>query len=135
MQAITPMLTYEDGASAMDWLARAFGFTEIIRMVEEDGSLGHGELQVGDAILMLAGPPGYTSTLRHRQTCETERTAYDNPWAIDGVLVAVENVDEHCARAKAAGARIVRGPETTEHGRLYTAEDLEGHRWMFMQQS
>jgi uncharacterized glyoxalase superfamily protein PhnB len=129
------MLTYEDGISAMAWLAAAFGFTEKVRIVEEDGSLAHGELQVGDAVVMLAGPPGYTSTLRHRQTCETERRAYDNPWAIDGVLVAVENLDNHCPHAKAAGARIVREPETTEHGRLYTAEDVEGHRWMFIQES
>jgi uncharacterized glyoxalase superfamily protein PhnB len=135
MQAITPMLTYEDGVAAMAWLARAFGFTERMRMVEEDGSLGHGELQAGEGVVMLAGPPGYTSPLRHRETCETERRAYDNPWAIDGVLVTVQNVDEHCARAQAAGARVVRGPETTEHGRLYTAEDIEGHRWMFVQES
>ena len=37
------------------------------------------------------------------------------------------------ARAVAAGANVIRAPEEGPDGRLYTVEDLEGHRWMFNQ--
>jgi len=47
------------------------------------------------------------------------------------VLVGVDDVDEHCRRARAAGAVILTEPEDTSYGRMYRAEDLEGHRWMF----
>jgi uncharacterized glyoxalase superfamily protein PhnB len=54
------------------------------------------------------------------------------PWIVDGALVQVADVDAHFARARDAGARILREPEDQPFGRLYSAEDLEGHRWMFM---
>ena len=55
------------------------------------------------------------------------------PWVINGVCVHVDDVDEHCVHAEGAGATILRGPETQPYGRMYVAEDLEGHRWMFLQ--
>jgi uncharacterized glyoxalase superfamily protein PhnB len=46
----------------------------------------------------------------------------------------VDDVDAHYAQARAEGATILREPEEPGIGfRLYTAEDLEGHRWMFGQ--
>jgi PhnB protein len=45
----------------------------------------------------------------------------------------VDDIDAHEAQARAAGATIVRELEDIPIGRLYTAADLEGHRWMFMQ--
>jgi uncharacterized glyoxalase superfamily protein PhnB len=50
---------------------------------------------------------------------------------IDGVLVLVEDVDGHFARARDAGATILSEVEDTPVGRHYRAEDPEGHRWMF----
>jgi uncharacterized glyoxalase superfamily protein PhnB len=51
---------------------------------------------------------------------------------IDGQFVEVDDVDAHYRRARAAGARILREPEEPGIGfRVYSAEDLEGHRWMF----
>jgi uncharacterized glyoxalase superfamily protein PhnB len=59
---------------------------------------------------------------------------YDNPWVIDGNFVEVADVDAHAARARAHGATILRGPDEPGIGfRVYTAEDVEGHRWMFGQ--
>jgi uncharacterized glyoxalase superfamily protein PhnB len=49
------------------------------------------------------------------------------------VLVYVDDIDDHYKRAKDAGANILSGPEEGPPGRRYRAEDLEGHRWMFMQ--
>jgi uncharacterized glyoxalase superfamily protein PhnB len=57
---------------------------------------------------------------------------YDNPWVVDGLHVQVDDVDAHHARAVEHGATILRAPEEPGVGeRLYTAEDPEGHRWMF----
>jgi uncharacterized glyoxalase superfamily protein PhnB len=57
------------------------------------------------------------------------------PWIVDGVLVYVDDVDAHYDRAKKAGATILSPLEDGGHGRRYRAEDLEGHRWMFMERS
>ena len=55
---------------------------------------------------------------------------------IDGYFVHVDDLDAHYARAKDAGATILREPEDPGIGqRIYTAEDPEGHRWMFGQPS
>ena len=55
---------------------------------------------------------------------------------IDGLFVTVDDVDAHHARAVAAGATVIRPLADVELTgmRLYTAEDPEGHRWMFGQQ-
>jgi PhnB protein len=132
MTFVVPMIAYEDGNAAMDWLIEAFGFVEADRRISPDGRLTHGELEVGDRIIMLATPtPDYQSPKHHRENCDLARKWSTVPYIIDGVLVQVDNVDEHCARARAAGALILSEPETTEDGRRYRAEDLEGHRWMF----
>jgi uncharacterized glyoxalase superfamily protein PhnB len=130
------MLAYEDGAAALDWLSAAFGFRERERHTEPDGTLSHGELEVGDGLVMLATPtPEYRGPRRHRETCEQARKWSDVPWVIDGVFVQVDDLDAHFARARAAGATILTEPQDTGHGRSYRAEDLEGHRWMFQQAS
>jgi uncharacterized glyoxalase superfamily protein PhnB len=55
---------------------------------------------------------------------------------IDGVLVHVDDVAAHFDRARAAGATLLSDVETGPGGSLlYRVEDLEGHRWMFMQRS
>ncbi len=131
---VVPMLSYEDGVRAMEWLASAFGFRERTRMVGPDGKLAHGEMQAGAGMIMLASPTtDYESPGRHREHCEAARRWSQVPWVIDGVLVFVDDVDAHFARAKRAGARILSEPQDARPGRLYRAEDLEGHRWMFLQ--
>jgi uncharacterized glyoxalase superfamily protein PhnB len=137
-QRIVPMIAYEDTAAAIDWLSEAFGFVEREgqRYTSEDGMVGHAELELGGDIVMLATPSrDYQSPRRHQETCDAARRWLDNPWVIDGVFVQVDDVDEHHARATAAGAKVIRPLEAPESIglRLYTAEDLEGHRWMFGQ--
>jgi PhnB protein len=127
------MIAYEDGLAALDWLARAFGFRELRRMTSADGRLAHGEMEAGEGLVMLASPtPDYECPLKHRASCEPARRWSTVPWVIDGVLVYVEDVDDHYARAKAAGAVILSEPEDGPPARRYRVEDLEGHRWMFM---
>jgi uncharacterized glyoxalase superfamily protein PhnB len=94
----------------------------------------HAELDLEGSTIFLSTPEGYVSSLRHRESCEIERRMNDNPWVIDGLFVEVGDVDAHHARAAEAGAAIVRGLDEPGIGlRIYTAEDLEGHRWMFGQ--
>jgi uncharacterized glyoxalase superfamily protein PhnB len=139
-QRIVPMIAYEDAAAAIDWLTQAFGFREREgrRHTAPDGTVTHAELERDGAIVMLATPNAdYQSPRHHRETCEAARRWQDNPWVVDGLFVAVDDVDAHHARATAAGADVIRPPEDSEGAgmRLYTAEDPEGHRWMFGQQA
>lgn len=133
MQRIVPFLGYEDAAAAIEWLERAFGFVEDrSARYEENGSITHAELAVDGATIYVSTPAGYASPRTLRETSDLARRAYDNPWVIDGQFVEVDDVDAHHARAVAAGATILRGPEEPGIGfRIYSAEDIEGHRWMF----
>jgi uncharacterized glyoxalase superfamily protein PhnB len=132
-QRIVPFLGYEDAAAAIEWLERAFGFTEDRdSRYEEEGAIRHAELDLGGARIYLSTPSGYASPRTLREDSELARRAYDNPWVIDGHFVEVDDVEAHYERARAAGATILREPEDPGIGhRIYSAEDLEGHRWMF----
>lgn len=134
-QRIVPFIGYEDAAAAIDWLERAFGFREDrAARYEEEGTVTHAELELEGATVYVATPRDYASPLTVRSESERARRAYDNPWVIDGHFVEVADVDAHHERARAAGATILRGPEEPGYGfRVYSAEDLEGHRWMFGQ--
>ncbi len=127
------MVAYEDTAAAIDWLIAAFGFQEHgHRYVMDDGTIGHAELELGGEIVMLATPNReYQGPRRYRETCEAAHRWLDNPWVVDGVLVHVDDLDAHHARAVSASANVIRAPEDGPAGRIYTAEDPEGHRWMF----
>ncbi len=134
MPGVIPMIAYEDGNAALDWLAKAFGFRERTRMKNPDGRLTHGEMETGDGVIMLATPtPYYEGPKHHREHCERARKWSTVPYIIDGVLVYVNDVDKHHEQAKRAGAAILSELEDGPDGRRYRAEDLEGHRWMFVQ--
>ena len=122
MQTITPYLLYEDAAAAIDWLGRAFGFEERLRFTDDDGVVTHAELALGDGSLYLGHPgPDYRSP---KQVGTSSHLVH----------VYVEDVDAHCARARASGATIHQEPTDTPYGdRRYEAEDLEGQRWSFAQ--
>ena len=131
---VVPMLAYEDGVAALEWLSNVFGFTELMRMTAPDGTLSHGEMAAGDGLIMLATPsPHYQGPKRHREGCEAARRWSEVPWVVDGVLVYVDDVASHFERAKKRGATILSELEGDDPGLRYRAEDLEGHRWMFME--
>ena len=132
-QRIVPFLGYEDAAAAIEWLERVFGFRENPdERQEDDGTVTHAELELEGATIYLSTPKGYASPRTLRAESEAARRSYDNPWVIDGLFVQVDDLDAHHARASAAGATILRAPEEPGIGfRIYTAEDPEGHRWMF----
>jgi PhnB protein len=116
---IAPYLLYEDGAAAIDFLTKAFGFVEVMRM-DEGGVVNHAELRLGEDSVML-GSPG--------EDYKSPRKA-DHRTAL--VHVYVDDVDAHFERAKAAGAEIVMEPANQEYGdRRYDAKDPEGQLWSF----
>jgi uncharacterized glyoxalase superfamily protein PhnB len=120
-QRVYPYLLYEDAAAMIDWLERAFGFTEKLRFVGDDGSVGHAELEVGGgASIMLGAPGGDFRSPRHGGGAPAQ------------VQVYVDDVDAHYERAKAAGAEIRQELADMPYGeRRYDAYDAEGQLWMF----
>lgn len=129
------MLAYEDAASAIGWLCDAFGFAERPeqRHTDAEGTVLHAELERDGARVMLSTPTAeYRGPRRHAEECERAARWLDNPWVVDGLFVEVDDLDAHHAQAVGAGARVVREPDDPGVGfRVYTAEDCEGHRWMF----
>ena len=106
---VIPTLAYPDVGEAADWLCRAFGFRVRLRIGDHRIQLAYH----GGAVVVTQGDGGGVG---------------------HGTLVRVEDADEHCARAAAAGARIVDQPTDHAYGeRQYNAEDPGGHRWTFSQ--
>jgi uncharacterized glyoxalase superfamily protein PhnB len=52
-----PILVYADVGKAVDWLCRAFGFRERLR-VQHGGSVAHAQLVVGDGAIMMGRQGG-----------------------------------------------------------------------------
>jgi uncharacterized glyoxalase superfamily protein PhnB len=137
-QTVVPMIAYVDAQAAIDWLTDAFGFRERERIVDEGGTVMHAELETNEegGVVMLATPSAdYEGPRLHGERCERARAWLAVPWIVDGVLVYVDDVDAHFARARSNGARILSEPEDGPPARRYRAEDIEGHRWMFMQRA
>jgi uncharacterized glyoxalase superfamily protein PhnB len=123
--AIYPRLAYRDELAALEFLVRAFGFTERreARMEHPDGTLAWLELGTGVVMIGRSGPE------RHGLTSPADAGA-----TTAMVNVYVGDVDAHHRRAAAQGARIASAPEDMFWGdRRYEAFDLEGHRWHFAQ--
>ncbi|MHB1242729.1 MAG: VOC family protein [Gaiellaceae bacterium] len=122
MQTITPYLLYKDVDAALAFLAKAFGFVEVLRYAGAEGYVNHAEMRVGDGRIYL-GDPG-----------EQYRSPADQGGETVGIYVQVDDVDAHFQRAQAAGAEIREEPADQEYGeRRYTARDPEGHLWFFAQ--
>jgi PhnB protein len=119
---ITPYLLYEDVDATLDWLVRAFGFKERLRLAGSDGKANHAEATLGDGLVMMGCPgPDYRNPKRRGGATQL-------------VYVYVDDVDRHYDTAKAAGATILREPADQFYGdRTYGAEDPEGHHWSFAQ--
>jgi uncharacterized glyoxalase superfamily protein PhnB len=119
---LSPYLFYNDVAGAMDFLSRAFGFTEKMCNQDQDGTIRHAEMRYGNAVVMMGSPPDY-----------------QNPKALGGhvtvgMYVHVDDVEAHFQQAKAAGAELQDTPTDQAYGvRSYGALDPEGHQWWFAQ--
>jgi uncharacterized glyoxalase superfamily protein PhnB len=132
---VSPAIFYDDALAAIDWLCRAFDFEVRIKVLGNDGRLAHSELTYGGGVIMVA-QSGKSSGGTKRST--------RSPQSLDGVntqslMLYVDDVDTHCARARAAGAVIDAEPAVSDYGeeywsdRSYGCRDPEQHQWWFAQ--
>jgi PhnB protein len=117
---ITPYLSVKGAADAIEFYKKAFGATEVMRLAQPDGRVGHTELQIGESRVMLAD--------------EFPEMNFRSPDSIGGTPVHlhmyVENVDAVVSQAVAAGAKLVRPVQDQFYGdRLGTVADPYGHVW------
>jgi uncharacterized glyoxalase superfamily protein PhnB len=123
--AFIPSLAYKDNRAALTWLETAFGFEPSEILTDGEGNIVHAEMTHNDGVVMIGS-----------EWADWTRS----PASLDGkntqrVHVRIERgIDEHCARARHAGAKIVMEPADQFYGdRTYIAADLEGHYWTFSQ--
>jgi len=129
----TPVVFYRDPLAALHWLEKAFGFETSLLVTDEAGNVGHAEMTFGsEGRVGIGGEFASTELLGP--------ASMKSPASLDGagsqfIRVALEKgIDEHCARAEGAGARITQRPEDQFYGaRVYRALDPEGHVWCFDQ--
>jgi len=117
---VTPYLIVNGAADAIDFYKRAFGATEVMRMPDQKGRIGHAEIRVGDSVIMMAD--------QHHEM------GYRDPRSLGGTSVSivlyVENVDTVFDRAIKAGAKSQRPVADQFYGdRMGTLEDPFGHVW------
>jgi uncharacterized glyoxalase superfamily protein PhnB len=112
---VIPVLIYPDVREAVQWLERAFGFSERLQIGENHRS----QLRFGDGALIVGD-------VRHdRQPPRAGEVTHS-------VVVRVEDARAHCEHARANGARILTEPTDFQYGeRQYSAEDFAGHHWTF----
>lgn len=121
--SVVPALFYKEPKKAIEFLKSAFGFELEMLIEDEQGNLAHSQMRFGDGLVMV----GTEWSENHK-----------SPASMGGKCTQTshiylrESVDAHCARAEAAGARIIAKPETQFYGdRTYRAADPEGHIWTF----
>jgi uncharacterized glyoxalase superfamily protein PhnB len=122
IDGVIPLLVYEDLAAAHDFLVEAFGFESGGVSRDNEGRAVHAEVRAGAATIWL-----------HRVASEHDvGSPRQTGVASSGIVVLVDDVDQHFQRARAAGAHIDNEPVDQPYGqREYGARDLEGHRWWF----
>jgi PhnB protein len=117
---VVPYLCVDGASAAIEFYRNVFGASERMRMSEPDGTIGHAELEIGTALIMLSD--------------EYPDLGIRAPKTIGGtpvtISVYVEDVDDVFTRAIDAGATALRGVKDQFYGdRTGQFEDPFGHRW------
>jgi uncharacterized glyoxalase superfamily protein PhnB len=121
---LTPYITVRDGRRALDWYRRVFGARRRGEpYVMADGSIGHAELAIGDAVLMLS--EGSTQV-------PVQPPRGEGPFSYT-LHVQLDDVDGTIQRARQLGAQVEREPVDEPYGRVAVIVDPFGHRWMLNQ--
>ena len=116
--SVTPYLIVKGGANAIEFYKKAFGATEIMRFEGPGGALGHAEIRIGNAPVMLAD--------------EYPDMGFRSPQTLGGagvsLMVYVEQVDAVFQRAIAANAKELRAMQNQFYSdRSGTLQDPFGH--------
>ena len=120
-EGVTPYLICRNAAAAIDFYKRAFGAEELFR-IGNDEVVGHAELKLGNAIIMLAD--------------EHPSMGAVGPETIGGspvsLMIYVENVDEFTEKAIAEGLQVLKPVQDQFYGdRSGQFKDPFGHLWAF----
>jgi PhnB protein len=117
---LTPYLAVDDASEAIEYYKEAFGAKERVRMDTPDGKIGHAELEIGDALLMLSDPFPQASTKPPKEIGGTSAS----------VFMYVEDVDAVVKKAVDAGASVTMEVADQFWGdRFGTITDPFGHVW------
>jgi PhnB protein len=118
---IIPYLCYRDAAAAIEFYKRAFGATELMRLAEPSGKIGHAELQIGSAVFMLSDEyPDYDAI--------SAETRGGSPIKLH---LYVPNVDQFAEHAVREGASLIRPIEDHFYGdRGGQLRDPFGYTWI-----
>lgn len=123
--AFIPSLAYKDNRAALKWLECAFGFEPSEVLTDAQGNIMHAEMTHDGGVVMIGSEwADWTRSPVSLGGKNTQR-----------IHVRIESgIDEHCARARQAGAKIIMQPTDQFYGdRTYVAVDPEGHYWTFSQ--
>ena len=124
--ALTPYIVVSDARRAMDWYIEVFGAQRRGELyVNADGTIGHAEVGIGDAVLMFAEHSDLWPDVPVR--------APDSPTTFSHTLhLEVADVDGTTERARRNGAVVERPPTDQPYGRGSVIVDPFGHRWMLL---
>jgi uncharacterized glyoxalase superfamily protein PhnB len=119
MATVTTYLCATPAPDAIDFYKRAFGATERYRWLDDNGRIGHAEIEIGDTLLMLSDEaPDYGAL---------------SPKTLGGaaasLVLEVDDVDRAWKRALDAGAQIARPIAEAPYGRGGWVNDPFGFRW------
>jgi uncharacterized glyoxalase superfamily protein PhnB len=134
-------LFYRDPARAIAWLCDAFGFELRLKVEGEAGEIVHSELMYGGAMIMVGASarPGAAPEPGREFKADDASPLDLGGRMTQSLCLFVDDVDAHCAQARALGATIVSEPAVHDYGedywsdRSYGAKDLDGHTWWFTQ--
>ena len=133
---LSSALFYDDAAAAIDWLCNAFAFSVRLKVEGDAGRILHSELTYGDALIMVAQSGNKPGREHFPPGASPQSVGGANTQCL---LAFVDDVDAHCANARANGAVILDEPTVHDYGedywadRSYGARDVEGHLWWFTQ--
>ena len=117
--SVTPYLTVDDAAAAIDFYKRAFGAVEVTRMMMGD-KVGHAEIKIEGSYVMLSDEWPDMDKLSPKS----------RGGATAGLMVYLDDVDAAFARAVEAGATVERPLEDQFYGdRSGSVRDPFGHSW------
>ncbi|HXH17001.1 MAG TPA: VOC family protein [Sphingomonas sp.] len=127
--AIIPNLRYADAPKAIAFLRDGFGF--VVHAVHADPRdpevIAHAQLLFDGQMVMLSS--AQPSEFADAAPMLTVAQAGGNTQSL---YIVLDDVDGHCARARAGGADIFMEPKDTDYGgRGYAARDPEGNVWSF----
>ena len=117
---ITPYLIIKGAAAAMDFYKDVFGATEIMRMPQQDGRIGHAEMKMGDSFIMLAD--------EYPEMDIVSPATLGNSTV--GILLYVDDADATFNKAVSRGAKVNKPMADQFYGdRSGTVIDPFGHKW------